>query len=92
MEKQAQIYSGKGIRQLKRLSDTRWACRHAAVNALACTYEAVVATLELLTEDNDKNKAVESRGLLLQITSFSFIVSLDRLVLKVSLIYYKNQS
>ena len=58
------------------LSDTRWACRHAAVNALACTYEAVVATLELLTEDNDKNKAVESRGLLLQITSFSFIVSL----------------
>ena len=35
-----------------------------------------VATLELLTEDNDKNKAVESRGLLLQITSFSFIVSL----------------
>lgn len=46
------------------------------MNALVCSYEAVVATLELLTEDNDKNKALEFRGILLQITSLSFIVSL----------------
>lgn len=76
IEKQGEFYPDKAVRQLKRLSDTRWACRHAAVNALAYTFAAVVATLEVLTENTDKSRAVEARGMLLQINSFPFLLNL----------------
>ena len=34
MQQQREIYSDKQPHQLQRLLDTRWACRHGAVNAL----------------------------------------------------------
>ena len=37
MQQQREIYPDKQLHQLQRLSDTRWACRHGAVNAVYCT-------------------------------------------------------
>ena len=34
MQQQREIYPDKQLGQLQRLSDTRWACRHSAVNAV----------------------------------------------------------
>ena len=62
--------------QLQKLLDTRWACRHGVVNAICCTYDSLLATLEEPSERVDRAKAVEATGLLLQIKSFKFLVSL----------------
>ena len=62
--------------QLQKLSDTRWACRQSAVNALCYTYDAVLTTLFEVINRKDGAKATEARGLLAQVKSFEFIVSL----------------
>ena len=46
LQKQRELHSDKQPFQLQRLSDTRWACRYAAVNALCHRYDSVLATLE----------------------------------------------
>ena len=46
LEKQKELHPGKQPRELQRLSDTRWACRYMSVNAVCCTFDAVLATLE----------------------------------------------
>ena len=54
MEKQKELKPGKQLRRLQKLSDTRWACRRGSVNAICCTYDAVVATLlqmEMMVQD-----------------------------------------
>ena len=74
---QQAIYTDKQVRQLQRLSDTRWACRADAVTAICHTYEAVLATLqECIDSDRDKVRVCEAKGLLMQIKSFQFIVGL----------------
>ena len=68
---------------MQRLSDTHWTCRYSSVDAVCCTFDAVLATLAKIAEDNDGAKAVEATGLLLQVKSFRFILSLvifDRLL------------
>ena len=58
-------------------------CRQGAVHAIRCTFDAVLATLEEIENDNDRAKAMEARGLLLQIKCFKFVLSLvvfDRLL------------
>ena len=57
--------------RLQTLSETRWACRHSAVNVICCTYDAVVVTLLLaVTNDHDGKCSVEARGLIYQVISF----------------------
>ena len=62
--------------ELKRLSDTRWACRYMAVDTISRRFDVVLATLEDVADSDDHNKAIEARGLLLQIQSFCFILTL----------------
>ena len=76
LAKQKDVYPGKQPRELKRLSDTRWACRHDAINAVAYTFEALVSALEDIANGSDKSKGIEAMGLLLQVKSFKFLLSL----------------
>ena len=76
LAKQKELYPDKQPFQMQRLSDTRWACRYNAVNALCVTYDSLLATLEHIADDSDSAKAVQAKGLYLQIKSFSFLVAL----------------
>jgi len=76
LHKQHKEYPNKPTRQLQRLSDTRWACRYFAVEVVYSTYGAILSTLEAIIDGNDRAKAIEAEGILLQIKSFKFLVTL----------------
>ena len=76
LEKQKELHPDKQIRELQRLSDTRWACRYSAVSTMCYTYDALLATLEEISDGSDQAKAVEAKGFLYQVKSFRFIFSL----------------
>ena len=83
IEQQTKLHPNKQTRQLQKLSDTRWACRQNAVNAVCYTYDAVLATLSEVSSTFDGVKVAEAKGLLLQVKSFWFILCLvlfDRLL------------
>ena len=75
-QQQAALHPGKPVRQLQQLSDTRWACRYLAIEAVYSTYDVVLSSLEMITEGEDRVKAVEAEGMLHQIKSFKFLISL----------------
>ena len=52
MAKQKELKPQKQQLRLQKLSDTRWACKHGAVNAICCIYDAVVATLSAVANDH----------------------------------------
>ena len=64
---------------LKKLSDTRWACRADSIKAFHHTIEAVVATSEDIRENEKKaNIAAEAKGLLrINVKEFEFILALE---------------
>ena len=64
LEMQNQLHPAKQIRQLQRLSDTRWACRYLSLDVIASTFDSILATLDSIAEGNDKPKAIEATGLL----------------------------
>ena len=76
MQKQQELHQDKQPLPLQKLSDTRWACRYGAVNAICRTYDSLSATLEEIGDGADHMKVVEAKGLYYPIASFSFIVSL----------------
>ena len=76
LQKQRQLHHDKQPLQLQKLSDTRWACRYGAVNAICRTYDSILATLEEIGDGSDRAKAVEAKGLYHQVATFVFIVSL----------------
>ena len=76
MQQQNALHPDKPKHQLQKLSDTRWTCRFAAVEAVCSTFDAVLATLQCLVEGDDKVKAVEAKGILLQIRCFKFLITL----------------
>ena len=43
---------------LKKLSDTR-ACEHSSIKAIVATIKAVIVSLEVITNGDDREKAVE---------------------------------
>ena len=75
IEKQKELHPDNPTRELQKLSDTRWACR-SAVDAICQTLDAVLSTLEDIAESNDHIKAVEARGIFLQVNSFGFLITL----------------
>ncbi len=76
LQQQSELHPTKQVRQLLRLSDTRWACRHFAIDAVCTTFESIIATLEILVDGDDRSKATEAMGILLQVRSCKFIMSL----------------
>lgn len=58
---------------MKRLCDTRWTCRADSVKAVCNGYQAIIETLERVVEGDNRERAVESKGLLSQIKCLQFI-------------------
>ncbi len=73
IEKQKELYPDIPTKELKRLSDTRWACCSLTLDVIASTYDSIIASLEHIIDDTDKAKAV---GLLHQVHSFKFLACL----------------
>ncbi len=71
--KQCELHSDKPVHQMKRLSDTRWSCRYAAVDTVCCTYDSILACLESIVDGDDRSKAIEANGILLQIRTHKFL-------------------
>ena len=71
VQKQTELHPGKQPRELQRLSDTRWACRYTSLDTICSTYDAVLATLELIGDE-----AIEAAGLYHHIHNFQFIACL----------------
>ena len=78
MKRQQQCNPHKQPLELQKLSDTRWVCRYAAVNAICCTFDTILLTVKEVADAsvNEYSQAVEARGLCHQIKSFSFLVTL----------------
>ena len=53
--------------------DTYWTCRFAVVEAVCTTFDAILATLQCLVQGDYKLKAVEAKGILLQIQCIKFL-------------------
>jgi transcriptional antiterminator Rof (Rho-off) len=63
---------------LKKLSDTRWACRADSITAIYHTLEAVIATLKEIRENEKKaHIAAEAKGLFQNICHFEFVLALE---------------
>jgi hypothetical protein len=73
MNKQKEL--GIHVVQLKKLSDTRWSCRYTSIQAVLMSLSAIIGTLEEIGDESHE-RAIEARGLLLQIKSFPFLLSL----------------
>lgn len=54
-------------RELQRLSDTCWACRHTACRNVMDKLPAIVRVLEEIASENHPQRAIEARGILVQI-------------------------
>lgn len=76
IQKQSELHPNKQVRQLPRLSDTRWACRYLAVDAVCRTFDSIIGALETVMEGHDRAKATEATSILLQVHTFRFLLSL----------------
>ena len=56
LQKQAELHPSKQLRRLQRLSDTRWACRYFAIDAVCCTFDSLLAALEAITEWGNRER------------------------------------
>lgn len=71
LEVQKEMY-GDQPRELQKLSDTRWACRHFACRNMMDRLPAVLCVLGDNAEERSGDRSVEARGLLAQ-TDLPFI-------------------
>uniref|UniRef100_A0A8D2ZIW1 HAT C-terminal dimerisation domain-containing protein n=1 Tax=Scophthalmus maximus TaxID=52904 RepID=A0A8D2ZIW1_SCOMX len=53
-------------RELQRLSETRWACRHIACHTVLDRLPAIMRLLEEVASENSGDKSIDARGLLTQ--------------------------
>ena len=70
VRQQVKLHPDKPKKELQRLSDTRWACRYMAVDAICCTFDSLLATLDEISKGDDHVKGVEAKRLLLQVIIF----------------------
>ena len=62
IQQQSYLHPAKLVRQLQRLSGTRWACRFNAVDAVCSTFDSILATLQSIMDGNDKVKVTKVSG------------------------------
>ena len=86
LDAQKEISPEKQTIELKRLVETRWACRYQAIQAILSTYSAILLSLQMVI-DRDSSRAVETQGILHQVKRFTFIL---RLVLFEKLLHVTN--
>ena len=70
-----EIFSGHQLRELRRLNDTRWTCCYSACNVIMERLPTISRVLHDIDEEDSGDRAVEARGILLQIDTH-FIVML----------------
>ncbi|XP_063765900.1 zinc finger MYM-type protein 1-like [Eleginops maclovinus] len=64
MEKQQELEPTKRTVELKRLSDTRWACQYSTLWAIKRTLPALLATLVDVSNQTNAHRATEARSLI----------------------------
>lgn len=80
LEVQREMFDG-APRELRQLSDPRWACRHIACGNVMDRLPAIVQVLEEIASENHPHTAVEARGTLAQMDlSFAGSIVLFRKV------------
>ena len=79
LEKQKLLRPGKQIIELKRLTETRWACRHQSIVAIHQTFGAILSTLNAIVNGDDIEKSIQAHGYLQSVEKFQFIVCLVNL-------------
>uniref|UniRef100_A0A8D3E2D0 HAT C-terminal dimerisation domain-containing protein n=1 Tax=Scophthalmus maximus TaxID=52904 RepID=A0A8D3E2D0_SCOMX len=62
---QKEIYPGEP-RELQRLSETMWACRHIACHTVLDRLSAIMRLLEEMASENSGDRSIDARGLLAQ--------------------------
>ena len=84
--KQFQTSAGLQVLELPQQSDTRWVCKHRAVKVFISRYGCIVATLQELSKIGIPKERAEAKGLMKQLTSFTFLFILNLLDLILPLI------
>jgi len=74
-EIQTEMFKGERVRELQKLSDTRWACRYMACKAVCDRFSAIICLLTALACDTNAHRALEACSLLSAI-DMSFVVTL----------------
>lgn len=64
MEKQQELQPTKHAVELKRLSDTRWACQYSTIRAIKITLPAILATLVDVNNQTNAHRGTESRSVI----------------------------
>ena len=57
IHQQSLLHPNKPVHQLQRLSDTHWACRYFAVEAVCTTYDVILVTLQAIVDGEDKSES-----------------------------------
>ena len=65
LQKQNELHPSEQLCRLQRLSDTRWACRYFAIDAVCCTFDSLLLALEAITAWENRGRAVKAKGILL---------------------------
>jgi len=71
-----QVEQGLVVRELGRLSDTRWACRYRNISMLDERYDVILAVLDEVQQLSDAEIRTQSRGLLHELRSYRFVANL----------------
>ena len=66
---QKDMYPGEPTRELKRLSDTSWACRVEACRVIRDRFPALIRLLEEISSEPRADRAVDAQGLLAQLNA-----------------------
>jgi len=75
VEIQRELFKGERVRELQKLSDTRWSCRYVACKAVRDRFAAVICLLTELANDCNAHRALEARTLWSAIDAI-FVVTL----------------
>lgn len=76
MEIQSQLSPNEQARELKKLSDTRWSCQHASVQAVKSTLPAIIETLSVIAEERTSAERSLQAASLLKFIDMRFAVFL----------------
>ena len=74
---QQTMYPGQRVCELKRLSDTRWACREDALRSLKKVLSAVVKLLQNMADSDPPDSAAGDARMLLRSIDFEFILCME---------------
>ena len=63
VEIQRELFKGERVRELQKLSDTRWSCRYVACKAVRDRFASIISLLTELANDCNAHWALEAHTL-----------------------------